>query len=294
MAVIDRDEGAPPEDESLDDAQDAVDDADDELDEEFEDGEAEEDEETRALAGRVAEWQRSDELFAQLPDPGAREELVMMHQPLAEYLARRFSGRGEALEDLTQVAMVALIKAIDRFDTEREVKFSTYATATIVGELKRHFRDKGWALRVPRRLQETGLRVSRVVSELSQELGRSPTVKEIAVRTGLSEEEVLEGMDTVHAYSTASLDAPIDEEGGTAGAQIGHEDETLEVLEGWASVAPALRRLPARERRILYLRFFRGFSQTKIAEELGISQMHVSRLLSRTLRQLRDRVMGEG
>lgn len=270
----------------------AVDDEEDEesLEEESLDEDEEEDE---GVASRVIEWERSDELFARLPDARAREELVMMHQPLAEYLARRFSGRGEALEDLTQVAMVVLIKAIDRFDRGREVKFSTYATATIVGELKRHFRDKGWALRVPRRLQETGLRVSRVVSELSQELGRSPTVKEIAARTGFSEEEVLEGMDTVHAYSTSSLDAPIDDEGATAGQQIGHEDEMLEVLEGWASVAPALRRLPARERRILYLRFFRGFSQTKIAEELGISQMHVSRLLSRTLRQLRERVAGE-
>ncbi|MGH2651344.1 MAG: RNA polymerase sigma factor SigF [Actinomycetota bacterium] len=243
---------------------------------------------------KALQWERSDELFAQLgKDPNARDELVIMHQPLAEYLARRFSGRGEPLEDLVQVAMVALIKAIDRFDPGREVKFSTYATATIVGELKRHFRDKGWALRVPRRLQETGLRVSKVVSELSQELGRSPTVKEIAERTGLSSEEVVEGMDTVHAYSTTSLDAPIDEEGTSSAQQIGAEDETLEVLEGWASVAPVLRRLPARERRILYLRFFRGLSQTRIAEELGISQMHVSRLLSRTLRQLREKVTGE-
>jgi RNA polymerase sigma-B factor len=132
-----------------------------------------------------------------------------------------------------------------------------------------------------------------VVSELSQELGRSPTVNEIAERTGLSPEEVVEGMDTVHAYSTTSLDAPIDEEGTSSAQQIGAEDETLEVLEGWASVAPALKRLPARERRILYLRFFRGLSQTRIAEELGISQMHVSRLLSRTLRQLREKIAGE-
>jgi RNA polymerase sigma-B factor len=240
------------------------------------------------------QWERSDELFARLgEDSTVRDELVLMHQPLAEYLARRFSGRGEPLEDLVQVAMVALIKAIDRYDPGREVKFSTYATATIVGELKRHFRDKGWALRVPRRLQETGLRVSRVVSELSQELGRSPTVNEIAERTGLTSEEVVEGMDTVHAYSTTSLDAPIDDEGTTSAQQIGGEDETLEILEGWASVAPALRRLPARERRILYLRFFRGLSQTRIAEELGISQMHVSRLLSRTLRQLREKIAGE-
>src|ERR687892_2345854 len=163
---------------------------------------------------QALQWERSDELFGRLgEDPDARDELVIMHQPLAEYLARRFSGRGEPLEDLTQVAMVALIKAIDRFDPSREVKFSTYATATIVGELKRHFRDKGWALRVPRRLQETGLRVSRVVSELSQQFGRSPTIREIAKATGLESDEVLEGMETAQAYSTASLDAPADEEG---------------------------------------------------------------------------------
>jgi RNA polymerase sigma-B factor len=232
--------------------------------------------------------QRSDELFARLPDEQAREELVLLHRPLAEYLARRFSGRGEPQEDLEQVAVLALIKAIDRFDLSRDVKFSTYATATIVGELKRHFRDKGWALRVPRRLQETGLKVSKAVSELSQELGRSPRVGEIAASIGLTEEEVLEGMDTIHAYSASSLDAPSDEDGGTTLDKLGAEDEMLELLEGWASVAPSLRELPERERRIVYLRFFRSKTQTQIAAELGISQMHVSRLLSRTLRTLRE------
>lgn len=228
------------------------------------------------------------QLFGRVKDdPEARDELVEMYRPLAEYLARRFRGRGEALEDLTQVALIGLLKAIDRFDLSREVKFSTYATATIVGEIKRHFRDKGWAVRVPRRLQETGLRVSRTITELAQDLGRSPTVAEIAERTGFTEEEVLEGMETAHAYSTTSLDAPIDEEGTTAGDRIGQEDETLELLEAWNSVAPAIRELPARERRILYLRFFRGMTQTQIADEIGISQMHVSRLLARTLESLR-------
>lgn len=234
---------------------------------------------------------RSVELFERLPDdPGAREELVLLHRPLAEYLARRFAGRGEAREDLEQVATVALIKAIDRFDLSREVKFSTYATATIVGELKRHFRDKGWALRVPRRLQETGLKVSKSVSELSQQLGRSPTIREIAKATGLEPDEVLEGMETAHAYSTTSLDAPADEEGMSSIQRLGEEDETLELLDTWATVAPALKTLPSRERRILYLRFFRGLTQTQIAIELDISQMHVSRLLSRTLRTLREKV----
>jgi RNA polymerase sigma-B factor len=236
----------------------------------------------------------SDELFARLPDQGARDELAALYQPLAEYLARRFYGRGEPLEDLIQVANIGLIKAIDRFDTERGVKFSTYATATVVGELKRHFRDKGWALRVPRRLQEAGMSVGRAVTDLSQELGRAPTVGEIAGRTGLSEEEVLEAMETAQAYTAASLDAPTDEEGATEGDRLGEEEEAFELLEGWTSVAPAIRELPRRERTILYLRFFRGLTQTQIAEELGISQMHVSRLLSRTLEELRRSVGGTG
>jgi RNA polymerase sigma-B factor len=236
--------------------------------------------------------ERSDQLFARLPDQAARDELAALYQPLAEYLARRFYGRGEPLEDLIQVANIGLIKAIDRFDTERGVKFSTYATATVVGELKRHFRDKGWALRVPRRLQEAGMSVGRAVTDLSQELGRAPTVGEIAGRTGLSEEEVLEAMETAQAYTAASLDAPTDEEGATEGERLGEEEEAFELLEGWTSVAPAIRELPRRERIILYLRFFRGLTQTQIAEELGISQMHVSRLLSRTLEELRRSVGG--
>lgn len=234
---------------------------------------------------------RSAELFAQRKeDPRVRDELVEMYRPLGEYLARRFQGRGEPLDDLSQVAMMGLLKAVDRFDEERGVKFSTYATATVVGELKRHFRDKGWAVRVPRRLQEAGLKVSKALTELSQELGRSPKVGELARHTGLSEEEVLEGMETVQAYTASSLDAPIDEDGGTSGDRLGSEDETLELLERWQTVAPSLRDLPPREQRILYLRFFRGMTQTQIADELGISQMHVSRLLARTLRDLRESI----
>jgi RNA polymerase sigma-B factor len=242
------------------------------------------------LPQESAEEIRSRELFQRLPDEEARAELVDLYRPLAEYLARRFYGRGEPLEDLVQVASIGLLKAIDRFDPGREVKFSTYATATIVGELKRHFRDKGWALRVPRRLQESGLKVGRAVTDLSQDLGRAPTVREIGGHTGLSEEEVLEAMETVHAYTTASLDAPTDEEGATSLQKLGEEDETFELLDSWTSVAPAIRELPLRERRILYLRFFRGLTQTQIAQELHISQMHVSRLLSRTLRELREAV----
>jgi RNA polymerase sigma-B factor len=238
----------------------------------------------------TAESEEIERLFISLPDPAAREELARLFQPLAEYLARRFFGRGEPLEDLVQVANLGLLKAIDRFDLSRGVKFSTYATATVVGELKRHFRDKGWALRVPRRLQESGMKVGRTVTEMYQELGRAPTVAEIAERTGLSQDEVLEAMETAHAYTTASLDAPTDEEGATSLDRLGKEEEAFELLEGWTMVAPAIRELPARERNILYLRFFRGLTQTQIADELGISQMHVSRLLSRTLRDLRRKI----
>jgi RNA polymerase sigma-B factor len=244
-------------------------------------------------ASTEVEPDRSDELFARLPEPAARDELAAIYQPLAEYLARRFYGRGEPLEDLIQVASIGLLKAIDRFDTGRGVKFSTYATATVVGELKRHFRDKGWALRVPRRLQEAGMSVGRAVTDLYQDLGRAPTVKEIGERTGLSGEEVLEAMETVHAYTTSSLDAPADDEGATQADRLGQEEEAFELLEGWTSVAPAIQRLPSRERTILYLRFFRGLTQTQIAHELGISQMHVSRLLSRTLDHLRGLVGSE-
>jgi RNA polymerase sigma-B factor len=238
---------------------------------------------------RFVDEERSEALFASLPnDPSAREDLVRLHFPLVEYLAHRFAGRGEPVEDLVQVASIGLLKAIDRFDSARGVKFSTYATPTIVGELKRHFRDKGWAMRVPRRLQEISLQLSRVVGDLYQDLGRSPTVPEIAERTGLSDEDVLEGMEAVQAHSLPSLDAPTDEEGTTSGSALGAEDETFELLEAWASVAPHLERLAERERTILYFRFFRGLTQSQIAERLGISQMHVSRILSRTLTGLRE------
>jgi RNA polymerase sigma-B factor len=244
-----------------------------------------------AAEERVDEQEeRARRLFARLPDPDARDELARMFHSLGEYLARRFYGRGEPLDDLIQVASLGLLKAIDRFDLERGVKFSTYATATIVGELKRHFRDKGWALRVPRRMQEAGMKVGRTVTEMYQDLGRAPTIREIAERTGLSEEDVLEAMETAQAYTTASLDAPADEEWGASADRLGKEEEAYELLEGWTSVAPAIRDLPRRERTILYLRFFRGLTQTQIADELGMSQMHVSRLLSRTLANLREQV----
>ena len=220
-----------------------------------------------------------------------RERLVDQYIGLVEFLARRFRNRGEPIEDLVQVGTIGLLKAIDRFDLDREVEFSTYATPTVVGELKRHFRDKGWAVRVPRRLQELHLELSNIVGRLGQELGRSPTVSEIAEAAGTSEEQVLEGLEIAQAYNFTSLDAPIDSDdaGSTSFAdQLGHEDEHLEHLEYRASLAPEMAKLPERERRILYLRFFRGMTQSEIADRLGISQMHVSRLLNRTLMRLRE------
>ena len=219
-----------------------------------------------------------------------RERLVEQYIGLVEFLARRFRNRGEPLEDLVQVGTIGLLKAIERFDLDREVEFSTYATPTIVGELKRHFRDKGWAVRVPRRLQELHLELSKIVSRLGQELGRSPTVAEIAAAAKTSEEEVLEGLEIAQAYNFTSLDAPMDMDDSGSGSfadQLGAEDEQLENLEYRASLAPEMAKLPEREQKILYLRFFRGMTQSEIADRLGISQMHVSRLLNRTLIRLR-------
>ena len=221
-----------------------------------------------------------------------REALIEAHLGLVEYLSRRFAGRGEPLEDLIQVATIGLIKAVDRFVPEREVEFSTYATPTIVGELKRHFRDKGWAVRVPRRLQELNLQLGEIIGQLSQKLGRSPTVAEMAEAAGTSEDEVLEGLDSAHAYTLTSLDAPTGEEDLALREQIGSEDETLELLEYRTSLMPLLDQLPPRERTMLYLRFFKGMTQSEIADRLGISQMHVSRLLARTLAQLREGLEG--
>ena len=220
-----------------------------------------------------------------------RERLVEQFIGLVEFLARRFRNRGEPLEDLVQVGTIGLLKAIDRFDLEREVEFSTYATPTIVGELKRHFRDKGWAVRVPRRLQELHLELTKVVGHLGHDLGRSPTVAEIAKAASITEEEVLEGLEIAQAYNFTSLDAPLDtEDGGSTSFadQLGEDDEHLENLEYRASLAPEMAKLPERDRTILYLRFFKGLTQSEIAEKLGISQMHVSRLLNRTLTTLRE------
>ncbi|MQY13626.1 RNA polymerase sigma factor RpoD [Streptomyces sp. RB5] len=223
-----------------------------------------------------------------------RNALVRMHLPLVEHLARRFRNRGEPLDDLTQVATIGLIKSVDRFDPDRGVEFSTYATPTVVGEIKRHFRDKGWAVRVPRRLQELRLSLTSATAELSQRHGRAPTVHELAEQLGISEEEVLEGLESANAYSTLSLDVPdTDDESPAVADTLGAEDDALEGVEYRESLKPLLEELPPREKKILLLRFFGNMTQSQIAQEVGISQMHVSRLLARTLAQLRERLLVE-
>jgi RNA polymerase sigma-B factor len=218
-----------------------------------------------------------------------RNELVERHRGLAIGLASRFAGKGEEMDDLVQVAMMALTKAIDRYEPDRGVALSTFATVTILGELKRHFRDRGWAVRPPRRVHELYLRVQPAVDDLSQQLKRSPTIPEIAARLRVPIEDVIEAMEAGSRRTTSSLDArPNDGPSeGTIAAGLGASDDGFADIELHVTIRPLLQRLTARERRILYLRFFLGMSQSEIASEIGISQMHVSRLLTRSLDNLR-------
>ncbi len=247
-------------------------------------------ERTKLLFSRMHELEVGSE-----PHRRMRDALVEQHLPLVEHLARRFRNRGEPYDDLVQVATIGLIKSVDRFDSDRGVEFSTYATPTIVGEIKRHFRDKGWAVRVPRRLQELRLTLAQATSELSQKNGRSPTVQELAAHLKLSDEEILEGLESANAYSTLSLDAGDqgDDDSIAVVDTLGVTDEALEGVEYRESLKPMLERLAPREQKILLLRFFRGMTQSEIANEVGISQMHVSRLLARTLAQLREGLLNE-
>jgi RNA polymerase sigma-B factor len=219
-----------------------------------------------------------------------RERVIELYIPLAAYLARRFRNRGEPYDDLTQVAVIGLIKTVDGYDPERGVEFASYAIPTIVGELKRHFRDKGWSVRVPRRLQELKLELAKAVGELTQQLQRSPTVVDLAEHLGISEDEVLSGLDTANAYSALSLHTPVagQETGPEVMDLLGDEDPALQGVEDRATLRPLIRQLPAREQKIIGLRFFGNLTQSQIAKEIGISQMHVSRLLARSLKQLRE------
>jgi RNA polymerase sigma-B factor len=223
-------------------------------------------------------------------DMAAREELVQRFLPLARRLARRYERASEPLDDLVQVASIGLVKAIDRFEAEHGAGFSSYAVPTILGELKRHFRDSGWALHVPRGMQERVLKVNEAVEHLSGELGRSPSPQQVADELELSVEDVLEAMEAGAAYDTVSLDAPLrssDDERTTFADSLGETDGRFDLIEHSATLGRALRAMPERERSILYLRFAEGLTQVEIAERIGISQMHVSRLIRRALERLR-------
>jgi RNA polymerase sigma-B factor len=230
-------------------------------------------------------------------DLAAREQLIEQYMSLVRSLARRYSYRGEQLEDLVQIGAIGLIKAIDRFDVNRGVELTTYATPNIIGEIKRHFRDRGWSVRVPRGLQELNIQLSRLIEELTVQNGRSPTIPELAKAAGVTDEEVLEALESGRAYSSLSLSAGSgghDDDGELDPLEsLGTEEHQYEVSEDRAVLAPGFRVLDERERRILHLRFFEGLTQSQIAQQVGISQMHVSRLIRRSLEKIRDEIAAE-
>jgi RNA polymerase sigma-B factor len=229
-------------------------------------------------------------------DLAAREELIERYMSLVRSLARRYAYRGEQLDDLVQIGAIGLIKAIDRFDVERGVELTTYATPNIIGEIKRHFRDKGWSVRVPRGLQELNVQVSKLIEQLTVQLGRSPTIPELAKAAGVEEEQVLEALESGRAYSSVSLSTGggSDEDGELDPLEsLGTIEHEYEVSEDRAVLAPGFKVLDERERKILHLRFFSGLTQSQIAAEIGISQMHVSRLIRRSLEKIREEIAEE-
>ena len=229
-------------------------------------------------------------------DLAAREELIERYMSLVRSLARRYAYRGEQLDDLVQIGAIGLIKAIDRFDLDRGVELTTYATPNIIGEIKRHFRDKGWSVRVPRGLQELNVQVSKLIEQLTVQLGRSPTIPELAKAAGVEEEQVLEALESGRAYSSVSLSTGggSDEDGELDPLEsLGTIEHEYEVAEDRALLAPGFEVLDERERKILHLRFFSGLTQSQIAAEIGISQMHVSRLIRRSLEKIRDEIAEE-
>jgi RNA polymerase sigma-B factor len=224
-------------------------------------------------------------------DEKARELALVELMPLVRALASRYAGRGEPLEDLVQVGSIGLIKAVDRFDVDRGVDFASYAVPTIVGEIRRHFRDKAWAMHVPRRLKELSLRLSRTLDQLTTELGRSPTIAELAAAAGVEEEEAIDALDSMNAYSTRSLHAPFDDDSDDSlSEKLGTDELGYADVEDSAIVDAGLDALDDRERQIVELRFFHELTQSQIASEIGISQMHVSRLLRRALATMRGRI----
>jgi RNA polymerase sigma-B factor len=229
--------------------------------------------------------------FAISRDVRMRDQLVKMHLNLVRYLASKFVNRGEPFDDLVQVGTIGLINAVDRFDPERGIKFSTYATPTIVGEIRRYFRDKAWSLKVPRRLQELNIAASRAQEALSSKLGRPPSIREVAERIGATEEETLEAIELGNAYDTVSLDSQMsfesDSSGMTLGEFIGEEDATIQSLTAYGDLTQAIENLEPRERMIIVYRFFSDMSQADVAAKLNISQMHVSRLQTHALHSLK-------
>ena len=229
-------------------------------------------------------------------DLQAREQLIEQYMSLVRSLARRYSYRGEQLDDLVQIGSIGLIKAIDRFDLSRSVELTTYATPNIIGEIKRHFRDRGWAVRVPRGLQELNVKISKLVEQLTVQLGRSPTIPELAKAAGVEEEEVLEALESGRAYTALSLSQGGAQEDGEELdplETLGDIEHQYEVSENRAVLAPGFRVLDERERAILHLRFFEGLTQSQIAQQVGISQMHVSRLIRRALEKIREEIAAD-
>ncbi|GAA2648948.1 SigB/SigF/SigG family RNA polymerase sigma factor [Paractinoplanes durhamensis] len=223
-----------------------------------------------------------------------RDSAIEAWLPLARHLANRYAGRGEPTDDLIQTANVGLIKAVDKFDPERGVDFAGYAIPTIIGEIKRHFRDRTWSIRVPRRLQELRLAITEANSTLTHTLGRSPTVADISAHLGITEEEVLEGLEGARAYNATSLSTPISADGTTElGETLGGMDQEFEIAETRVALGPALATLDEREQKILTLRFYGNLTQSQIADQIGISQMHVSRLLTKALTKLRGQLAGD-
>jgi len=251
-------------------------------------------------ASRQARRQHIKQLFQVLRETGdqqVRDELISLNIHLVEYLARKFSNRGEPLEDLLQVGFIGLIKAIDRYDLDRGVEFSTYATPTIVGELKRYFRDKGWAIRVPRRLQMRDVELNQAIDHLTQEFHRSPTLQEVARYLNISLEEVVEILESSYATNYLSLDNIYmndqEDRGFCLLDYLGDEDDDFSLAEDRDTLAKLISHLTDREQKVIYMRFFRGMTQIEIARELDISQMHVSRLLRKILEKLRGDIQLE-
>lgn len=245
----------------------------------------------RAEGGREAEV-RALLRRSRAGDPRAREALVTRFMPLARHLAWRFRSTGEPFDDLLQVASLALLKAIDRFDPDREVAFSSFAVPTIMGELRRHIRDTAWGVHVVRSVKERSARVESAIADLRMREGRSPSVAEVAAQTGFTEEEVVEAMSAPLSSRTLSLDAPwsSEDDGGTRLSALGEEDPGLAAVAEYSPLHAALAQLPERDRAIVRLRFVEDLTQSEIGERVGISQMHVSRVLRSTLSQLRDQL----